>query len=76
MKNCLYIAIVFFSFTTVFSQVNYNNQKKGGYLSFEDYKSNRPYYTYTFNVERRSQEEIFMNGGNDYKITCDSLKKM
>jgi hypothetical protein len=46
---------------------------KGGYKSYEEFKSEKPSITFDFKVEKRTKGDIKMNGGNDYKIYSDSI---
>jgi len=43
-------------------------QLDGGYKSLEDFKNNKPSFTETFEITKRSRSDIVMWGGNDYKI--------
>ncbi len=55
---------------------------KGVYLSFEEIKSKSPSVSVELEIERRTEGDIKMNGGNDYKllksdksITSKTIKK-
>jgi hypothetical protein len=48
---------------------------KGGYKTYDEFKKKEPSLNYVFKIERRTKGDIKMNGGNDYKITSDSIDK-
>lgn len=44
------------------------SRKKGGYLSFEEFKNNSPSVIFDFEMIKRSKFDYAMSGGNDYKF--------
>jgi hypothetical protein len=46
--------------------------KKGGYKTFEEFKNSTPSVDFQFLIQRRTQGDIVMNGGNDYKISSEN----
>ena len=67
----LFFGIIIFS---VSAQYQY---PKGVYLSFDELKSMQPSADYNIGVEKRTQGDIVMVGGNDYKLISNdkALKK-
>lgn len=44
---------------------------KGVYMSFDEIKARTPSVQMDLNVQKRTKGDIFMNGGNDYKLTTE-----
>lgn len=67
--------IIFFSSIISFGQTT--KLTNGVYLTFEQAKARVPNYNTNLEVVKRSSGDIFMVGGNDYKIksTIDSISK-
>lgn len=74
MKIKLTIAILF---TLIAQQLSAQTQlPKGVYMSFEEIKNGAPSADFNLTVEERSQGDIIMIGGNDFKlISEDKLVK-
>lgn len=70
MKKII-ITIILISSIHSFSQ---NKYQKGIYLTFEEILQNKPSVNYNVELEKRTEGEIKMNGGNDYQLnTLDKL---
>lgn len=66
MRNTIIILLLIFNINT-FGQIKY---KKGIYLSFEEIIQNKPSANYNVKLEKRTEGEIKMNGGNDYQLNA------
>lgn len=66
MKRIL-IAIILILSTNSYSQ---NKYQKGIYLTFEEILQNKPSAKYNVELEKRTEGEIKMNGGNDYQLNA------
>jgi len=73
-KKLLFILILGIAVLSVKAQYQY---PKGVYLSFDELKSKQPSADLDIIVEKRTQGDIAMVGGNDYKLTSNnkSVKK-
>ncbi|HAF28152.1 MAG TPA: hypothetical protein DCG75_03800 [Bacteroidales bacterium] len=69
-KFFLIIDVILMSFTS-FAQQN-SNIKIGGYKYPYEFKLNSPSIEYHFIIEKRSDADIKINGGNDYKIYSEN----
>ena len=58
------ITIVFFSFNVTAQQ----SYPKGGYMSFDEILKKKPSQPFELEVTKRTQGDIVMYGGNDYKV--------
>jgi len=70
------IPLIFLSFTIIsFGQTS--NFPAGVYLNLEQLKNRTPAYDTNLSISKRTSGDIFMMGGNDYKIksTIDSINK-
>ena len=74
-KIKLIISLLFTTFASSFGQQQ--NYPKGAYMSFDEIVNKAPSQQYDFDVERRTDGDIKMVGGNDYKINSadKSIKK-
>src|SRR5689334_7744350 len=77
MKNIMKYKILIFALSLVSFANGQALFPKGIYMSYEELKSGKPSHAGEFTVERRSESDIFMVGGNDYKIKSanDSASK-
>lgn len=66
MRNTIIVLLLVFSSNT-FGQTKY---QKGIYLSFEEIIQNKPSANYNVALEKRTEGEIKMNGGNDYQLNA------
>lgn len=66
MRNTIIVLLLVFSSNT-FGQTKY---QKGIYLSFEEILQNKPSANYNVALEKRTEGEIKMNGGNDYQLNA------
>jgi len=66
MRNTIIALLLVFSLNT-FGQTKY---QKGIYLSFEEITQNKPSANYNVELEKRTEGEIKMNGGNDYQLNA------
>jgi hypothetical protein len=66
MRNTIIALLLVFSINT-FGQTKY---QKGIYLSFEEIIQNKPGANYNVELEKRTEGEIKMNGGNDYQLNA------
>jgi hypothetical protein len=66
MRNTIITLLLVFSINT-FGQTKY---QKGIYLSFEEITQNKPSANYNVELEKRTEGEIKMNGGNDYQLNA------
>ena len=66
MRNIIIALLLVFSINT-FGQTKY---QKGIYLSFEEIIQNKPSANYNVELEKRTEGEIKMNGGNDYQLNA------
>jgi len=73
-KLILFIIIVVFTSSYAMSQGLY---PKGCYMSFEEIIAKTPSKHYNLKMERRTNSDIKINGGNDYKLISQhhSIKK-
>lgn len=63
----LFIAALMILSVSTFGQTKY---QKGIYLSFEEIIQNKPSANYNIALEKRTEGEIKMNGGNDYQLNA------
>ena len=66
MKKIIIALFVVLS-ANAFGQIKY---QKGIYLSFEEIIQNKPSANYNVELEKRTEGEIKMNGGNDYQLNA------
>jgi hypothetical protein len=72
MKTKYYfVLLIVIKVSFVYSQ---NTFPKGTYLNFAELKNKTPSQIDTFVIIKRTQFDIAMNGGNDYKVTSSSEK--
>lgn len=71
MKNFIAILSLLFIFSATNGQQNY---PKGVYMTIEEIKSKTPSQKGEFTVVKRTNGDIKMNGGNDYKIETTDPK--
>ncbi|MCG6190478.1 DUF6563 family protein [Maribellus maritimus] len=73
LKLIIYLLVT--TFASSFGQQQ--NYPKGAYMSFDEIVNKTPSQQYDFDVERRTNGDIKMVGGNDYKISSadKSIKK-
>lgn len=64
MKNIIIALLIVLSVNT-YGQTKY---QKGIYLSYEEIIQNKPSANYNVELEKRTEGEIKMNGGNDYQL--------
>lgn len=65
-RTIIIALLIVFSVNT-FGQTKY---QKGIYLSFEEIIQNKPSANYNVELEKRTEGEIKMNGGNDYQLNA------
>jgi hypothetical protein len=66
-KRTIIIALLIVFCVNTFGQTKY---QKGIYLSFEEIIQNKPSANYNVEIEKRTEGEIKMNGGNDYQLNA------
>ena len=66
MKKILIAIIIILSINS-YSQTKY---QKGIYLTFDEILQNKPSANYNVELEKRTEGEIKMNGGNDYQLNA------
>src|SRR5438105_527260 len=69
MKNKLLTFILFLLTNISFGQMN--KFPSGVYLSLQQFKKQTPAYDVNLRVIQRTSGDIFMSGGNDYKLESD-----
>lgn len=76
MKNLFFTFILFFQASLCFSQHS-DSIPNGVYLTWEQFKQGKPASNPDLIVSKRSSGDIFMKGGNDFKVksTSDSISK-
>jgi hypothetical protein len=68
MKNLIAIFALNFLTLSAFCQTKY---PKGGYMSFDELKAKSPSLSNEIEVIKRTNTDIAMNGGNDYKLVSN-----
>jgi hypothetical protein len=66
MKRILFTIIIILSINS-YSQ---NKYPKGIYMTFDEILQNKPSTNYNVALEKRTEGEIKMNGGNDYQLNA------
>lgn len=67
MRNTIIVLLLLVFSSNTFGQTKY---QKGIYLSFEEILQNKPSANYNVALEKRTEGEIKMNGGNDYQLNA------
>jgi hypothetical protein len=67
MNNLALMAVLLLVNVSALAQMQ-GSAKDGGYISFEEFKTNSPKYSAGLVVEKRSKTNILLWGGSDYEV--------